>query len=113
MTRKGAWFATDDAIEWEAAGEGSAAMCSVTSRASWQFGLNRARRSRRAALAPSYPVQRRRERRLRHHHLRRGEAPEAGDSFLVPPDAVHGAVAVEAGVLVDVFTPMREDFVKD
>ncbi len=38
---------------------------------------------------------------------------KAGDSFLVPPDAVHGAVAVEAGVLVDVFTPMREDFVKD
>lgn len=34
-----------------------------------------------------------------------------GDSFLVPPDAVHGAVAIEAGVLVDVFTPMREDFV--
>ena len=22
MTRKGAWFATDDAIEWESAGEG-------------------------------------------------------------------------------------------
>jgi quercetin dioxygenase-like cupin family protein len=35
----------------------------------------------------------------------------AGDSFLVPPNARHGAVAVEAGVLVDVFTPMREDFV--
>lgn len=35
----------------------------------------------------------------------------AGDSFLVPPDVVHGAVAVEAGTLVDVFTPMRADFV--
>jgi quercetin dioxygenase-like cupin family protein len=35
----------------------------------------------------------------------------AGDSFLVPPHALHGAVALEAGVLVDVFTPMREDFV--
>jgi quercetin dioxygenase-like cupin family protein len=35
----------------------------------------------------------------------------AGDSFLVPSDAVHGAVALEPGVLVDVFTPMREDFV--
>ena len=34
-----------------------------------------------------------------------------GDSFLVPPNAVHGAIATEAGVLVDVFTPMREDFV--
>ncbi|RDJ20370.1 cupin domain-containing protein [Bosea caraganae] len=35
----------------------------------------------------------------------------AGDSFLVPPDAVHGAVNVEPGVLLDVFTPMRNDFV--
>jgi quercetin dioxygenase-like cupin family protein len=34
-----------------------------------------------------------------------------GDSFLVPSNAVHGAVAIEPGVLVDVFTPMREDFV--
>ena len=36
---------------------------------------------------------------------------KAGDSYLVAPDTLHGAVAVEAGVLVDVFTPMREDFV--
>jgi quercetin dioxygenase-like cupin family protein len=35
-----------------------------------------------------------------------------GDSFLVPSGAVHGAVAIEAGVLLDVFTPMREDFLK-
>jgi quercetin dioxygenase-like cupin family protein len=35
----------------------------------------------------------------------------AGDSFLAPSGAVHGAVAIEPGVLVDVFTPMREDFV--
>ncbi len=35
----------------------------------------------------------------------------AGDSFLVPPDAVHGAEAIGPGVLVDVFTPMREDFI--
>ena len=35
----------------------------------------------------------------------------AGDSFLVPSNAVHGAVALEAGILVDVFTPMRDDFV--
>jgi len=34
-----------------------------------------------------------------------------GDSFLVPSNAVHGAVAIQAGVLLDVFTPMREDFV--
>jgi quercetin dioxygenase-like cupin family protein len=41
----------------------------------------------------------------------RTERLGAGDSFLVPPDAVHGVTAVEAGTLLDVFTPMREDFV--
>jgi unsaturated pyranuronate lyase len=35
----------------------------------------------------------------------------AGDSFLVPSNAVHGAVNIEAGVLLDVFAPMRDDFV--
>jgi len=34
-----------------------------------------------------------------------------GDVFHVPPHAVHGAVCLEAGVLIDVFSPMREDFV--
>ena len=34
----------------------------------------------------------------------------AGDSYLVAPNLRHGAVAVKAGVLVDVFTPPREDF---
>ena len=42
----------------------------------------------------------------------RTERLRRGDSFLVPSDAVHGAVAVEAGVLLDVFTPMRDDFVE-
>ena len=41
----------------------------------------------------------------------RTERLKQGDSFLVPPSAIHGAVAIEAGVLLDVFTPMREDFV--
>jgi quercetin dioxygenase-like cupin family protein len=41
----------------------------------------------------------------------RTERLGAGDSFLVPPDAVHDAKAIEAGVLLDVFTPMRADFV--
>jgi len=41
----------------------------------------------------------------------RTERLKQGDSFLVPSNAVHGAVAVEAGVLLDVFTPMREDFI--
>lgn len=35
-----------------------------------------------------------------------------GSSFLVPGDAVHGCVAVEAGALVDVFTPPRADFLE-
>jgi quercetin dioxygenase-like cupin family protein len=34
-----------------------------------------------------------------------------GDAYYIPPNIRHGAVCVEAGVLVDVFTPMREDFV--
>jgi quercetin dioxygenase-like cupin family protein len=36
----------------------------------------------------------------------------AGDAFFVPPNALHGAVCLEAGVLIDIFSPMREDFVK-
>jgi len=35
----------------------------------------------------------------------------AGDVFHVPSNEWHGAVCIEAGVLIDVFTPMREDFV--
>lgn len=37
----------------------------------------------------------------------------AGDSFYVPPHAPHGAVCLEAGVLIDVFSPAREDFLSD
>lgn len=33
-----------------------------------------------------------------------------GDSFYVPPNVSHGAVCTEAGVLLDVFSPAREDF---
>jgi quercetin dioxygenase-like cupin family protein len=35
-----------------------------------------------------------------------------GDSFFVAPDLVHGAVALEAGMLVDVFAPARQDFLE-
>jgi quercetin dioxygenase-like cupin family protein len=35
----------------------------------------------------------------------------AGDAFYVPPNMIHGAVCLEEGVLIDVFSPMREDFV--
>ncbi len=34
----------------------------------------------------------------------------AGDSYYVAPDVPHGAVALEEGVLIDIFTPQREDF---
>ncbi len=36
----------------------------------------------------------------------------AGDAFYIPPNVIHGAVCLEAGVLIDTFSPMREDFVK-
>jgi quercetin dioxygenase-like cupin family protein len=36
----------------------------------------------------------------------------AGDSFFIPPDVKHGVLALEEGVLLDVFTPAREDFLK-
>lgn len=35
----------------------------------------------------------------------------AGDGFYVPPNIPHGAICLEAGVLIDVFSPMREDFI--
>ena len=36
-----------------------------------------------------------------------------GDAFYIPPNVLHGAICLEAGVLIDVFSPMREDFIKD
>jgi quercetin dioxygenase-like cupin family protein len=33
-----------------------------------------------------------------------------GDGFYVPPHAIHGVVCIEAGLLVDVFAPLRADF---
>ena len=35
-----------------------------------------------------------------------------GDGYYIPSNIMHGAVCLEAGVLIDMFTPMREDFVK-
>ncbi|GAA3874206.1 cupin domain-containing protein [Celeribacter arenosi] len=34
----------------------------------------------------------------------------AGDSFVIPSNAVHGCTCLEAGRLVDTFTPRRDDF---
>lgn len=43
-----------------------------------------------------------------------GEAVELnpGDSIIVPSGLVHGTVCLEAGTLLDIFTPCREDFLK-
>lgn len=35
-----------------------------------------------------------------------------GDVYFIPSDVLHGAVCIEDGLLIDVFNPMREDFVK-
>ncbi|MCE6990355.1 cupin domain-containing protein [Dyadobacter sp. CY323] len=37
---------------------------------------------------------------------------QKGDAYHIPPNVVHGALCMEAGTLVDIFNPMREDFVK-
>jgi quercetin dioxygenase-like cupin family protein len=34
----------------------------------------------------------------------------AGDGYFVPTGLEHGIVCIEAGMLVDVFSPLREDF---
>jgi len=34
----------------------------------------------------------------------------AGDSFYIAPHLSHGAVCLEAGVLIDTFSPLRDDF---
>lgn len=35
-----------------------------------------------------------------------------GDGYYIPSNVMHGAVCLEPGILIDMFTPMREDFVK-
>lgn len=35
---------------------------------------------------------------------------EYGDGVYIPPNVIHGAVCLEEGVLIDVFSPVREDF---
>ncbi|MGB4961178.1 MAG: cupin domain-containing protein [Saprospiraceae bacterium] len=35
---------------------------------------------------------------------------KAGDSFYVLPHLMHGCVCTKAGTLIDVFSPVREDF---
>lgn len=33
-----------------------------------------------------------------------------GDGYYVPPHVLHGCVCLEPGMLIDVFSPLREDF---
>ena len=33
-----------------------------------------------------------------------------GDGYYVPPNIVHGITCLEAGTLIDLFSPLREDF---
>jgi quercetin dioxygenase-like cupin family protein len=35
-----------------------------------------------------------------------------GDGIYIEPDVLHGCVCLEAGVLIDCFSPMRTDFLK-
>ncbi|MFA5719773.1 MAG: cupin domain-containing protein [Acholeplasmataceae bacterium] len=36
-----------------------------------------------------------------------------GDTIYMPSNILHGAVCLEKGVLLDIFTPHREDFIKE
>lgn len=35
---------------------------------------------------------------------------KGGDAFYIPPHVMHGAICKKEGVLIDVFSPIREDF---
>lgn len=37
---------------------------------------------------------------------------KGGDSVYIPPHVLHGAICTEKGILIDVFSPIREDFMK-
>jgi quercetin dioxygenase-like cupin family protein len=36
-----------------------------------------------------------------------------GDCFYIPPHIIHGVVCLEEGLLIDVFSPIREDFMQN
>jgi len=38
------------------------------------------------------------------------EILEPGDGFYVDPDVLHGLICLEAGEILDAFSPMRDDF---
>jgi quercetin dioxygenase-like cupin family protein len=35
-----------------------------------------------------------------------------GDSFYIPSNKIHGVICLEEGMLIDIFSPIREDFIK-
>lgn len=35
-----------------------------------------------------------------------------GDSVYIPPHVLHGATCIKEGILIDVFSPIREDFMQ-
>lgn len=35
---------------------------------------------------------------------------KAGDSFYIPSNVMHGVTCIKEGILLDVFSPIREDF---
>ena len=37
----------------------------------------------------------------------------AGDSCLIPPHVEHGAICPTGGILIDTFSPAREDFIEE
>lgn len=41
------------------------------------------------------------------------EVLSAGDGFYIPPHVYHGAVCLEDGILIDVFSPARKDFLEN
>lgn len=38
---------------------------------------------------------------------------KGGDSVYIPPHVLHGATCTKSGTLIDVFSPIREDFMAD
>ncbi|GAB5401661.1 MAG: cupin domain-containing protein [Aureisphaera sp.] len=37
---------------------------------------------------------------------------KGGDAFYIPPNVMHGAICTKSGILIDVFSPIREDFME-
>ena len=38
---------------------------------------------------------------------------QTGDGLYIAPDILHGCTCLEAGILIDCFSPMRADFIAD